>query len=128
MPHVHVPVIGWTGVVSMSCASSLLDVRSFPATEDTEKNLRPRRSSSLVAQYGLAAGTKTTSRHLPPVDNLGVETLCLCGPREMFQKMFAKKTKYYGIAMQGPLSGPPILMAGSFSTLNVKGLGVTVRV
>ena len=26
MPRVHVPVIRWTGVVNMRCASSLLDV------------------------------------------------------------------------------------------------------
>ena len=29
MPRVHVPVIGWTGVISMWCASSLLVVSSF---------------------------------------------------------------------------------------------------
>jgi hypothetical protein len=37
----------------------------------------------------------------PPVDDLGVETLCLRGPREMLQNMFAKNTRNYGIAMQG---------------------------
>jgi hypothetical protein len=31
--------------------------------------------------------------------------------------MFAKKTRIYGIAMQGQLSAPPILMAGGFSTV-----------
>ena len=32
------------------------------------------------------------------------------------RKMFAKKTGNYDLALQGPRSGPPILMAGGFSS------------
>ena len=36
----------------------------------------------------------------PLVDGLCVETLCLRGPGEMLRKMFARKTRNYGLAMQ----------------------------
>jgi hypothetical protein len=40
------------------------------------------------------------NEHAPLVDDLCVETPCLCGPREMLQKMFAKKTRNYDLALQ----------------------------
>lgn len=40
------------------------------------------------------------SEHPPPIDVLGVETLCLRGPGEMLQKNVAKKTRNYDVALQ----------------------------
>jgi hypothetical protein len=40
------------------------------------------------------------NEHAPLVDHLCVEILCSCGPRETLQKMFAKKTRNYDLAMQ----------------------------
>ena len=47
MPRVHVPVIRWTGVVSMWCASSLLDDVKLLVASSREKT----RSTAVRSRY-----------------------------------------------------------------------------